>query len=147
MLGRAGREVVPLGLGGIGSLAHPLPGQDAADIVVGAIELGLNYLDTPNVYGPSQRNYREAFRRLHLLPDDPAYDSKLRRNLYVASKTMLRYSFNPPPFTGFRPGPAAAGAGQGPRPSAGPPPGFDPKATAVDALERALTQLFGDGKG
>ena len=89
------------------------------DIIVRAIELGVNYLDTANAYGPSQANYGEAFRRLHLTPSDNNYNRALRESLYVATKTGRRYALNP--------------AINGP--------------TAVEELKRSLTMMFGDGKG
>ncbi len=119
LLGRTGREVLPLALGGQASLQWTRPGIDPADIIVRAVQLGLNYLDTANAYGPSQVNYGDAFRRLHLVPSETGYDKPLRQNLYVASKTVRRFGLNP--------------AVQGP--------------TAVDDLKRSLTQIFGDGKG
>jgi aryl-alcohol dehydrogenase-like predicted oxidoreductase len=119
LLGRTGRMVVPLGLGGQASLQWTKPGIDPADIIVRAVQLGINYLDTANAYGTSQANYGEAFRRLHLIPNEPGYDAALRQSLYLASKTMRRYALNP--------------AMQG--------------ATAVDDLKRTLTTIFGDGKG
>jgi len=120
LLGRTGRRVVPLALGGQASLQWTRPGIDAPDIVVRAIQLGLNYLDTANAYGPSQANYGAAFRRLHLTPGDPGYDAALRQQLYLATKTTRRYALNP------------AIAGQ---------------PTAIDELKRSLTQIFGDGNG
>jgi len=119
LLGRTGRTVVPLGLGGQASLQWTGPGIDAPDIIVRAIELGVNYLDSANVYGPSQMNYGEAFRRVHLAPADPSYNHQLRESLYIATKTVQRYALNP--------------AVNGP--------------TAVDDLKRSLTQMFGDGHG
>ncbi len=119
LLGRTGRTVVPLALGGQASLQWTKPGIDAPDIIVRAVQLGLNYLDTANAYGPSQANYGEAFRRLHLTPTDPNYDAALRRKLYLATKTVRRYGLNPE--------------------AAGP--------TAIDDLKRSLTTIFGDGKG
>jgi aryl-alcohol dehydrogenase-like predicted oxidoreductase len=119
LLGRTGRWVVPFALGGIGSVQWTGPGIDPADIMVRAVELGVNYLDSANNYGPSQVNYGEAFRRLHLVPTDPDYNAALRERLYIASKTASRYAINR--------GSAAA--------------------TAVDELKRSLTQMFGDGKG
>jgi aryl-alcohol dehydrogenase-like predicted oxidoreductase len=119
LLGRTGRTVVPLALGGQASLQWTKPGIEPADIVVRAVQLGLNYLDTANAYGPSQANYGEAFRRLHLTPSDPSYNRGLREKLFLATKTTRRYALDP--------------AGQGP--------------TAVDELKRSLTFLFGDGKG
>ncbi|MGD0199828.1 MAG: aldo/keto reductase [Bryobacteraceae bacterium] len=119
LLGRTGRQVLPLALGGQASLQWTRPGIDPADIIVRAVELGLNYLDTANAYGASQVNYGEAFRRLHLTPAGPDYNHALRQNLYLAAKTVRRYALNP----------AAPGS------------------TAVDDLKRSLTQIFGDGKG
>ncbi|MCL5744497.1 MAG: hypothetical protein M1541_11320, partial [Acidobacteria bacterium] len=59
-LGRTGRWVVPFGLGGQASLQYPGQGIDVVDIVVRAIELGVDYLDTANAYGPSQSIYGPA---------------------------------------------------------------------------------------
>jgi hypothetical protein len=56
LLGRTGRWVTPLALGGQASLQWTAPGIDAPDIIVRAVQLGLNYLDSANVYGPSQMN-------------------------------------------------------------------------------------------
>ncbi|HEU5317133.1 MAG TPA: aldo/keto reductase [Chloroflexota bacterium] len=117
-LGRTWRWVSPLGLGGQASLQWTAPGIDPADIVVRAVELGVNYLDTANAYGPSQLNYGDAFRRLHLTPYDPDYNHVLRQWLFVATKTSRRYALD------------RSGA-----------------ATAIDDLKRSLTQLFGDGRG
>ncbi len=119
LLGRTGRTVVPLALGGQASLQWTKPGIDPADIVVRAVQLGLNYLDTANGYGPSQVNYGEAFRRLHLTPTDTNYDLALRQRLFLATKTASRYALDP--------------AGKVP--------------SAIDDLKRSLTQIFGDGKG
>ncbi|QOY86469.1 aldo/keto reductase [Paludibaculum fermentans] len=119
LLGRTGRTVVPLALGGQASLQWTKPGIDPADIIVRAVQLGLNYLDTANAYGPSQMNYGEAFRRLHLTPSDTSYDRALRQKLFVATKTGRRLALDP------------SGSG----------------LTAVDELKRSLTQIFGDGKG
>lgn len=119
LLGRTGRSVLPLALGGQASLQWTKPGIDPADIIVRAVQLGLNYLDTANAYGPSQMNYGEAFRRLHLTPSDTHYDAALRQKLFVATKTGRRFALDP--------------AGKGP--------------TAVEELKRSLTQIFGDGKG
>lgn len=119
LLGRTGRQVVPLALGGQASLQWTKPGIDPADIIVRAVELGLNYLDTANAYGPSQMNYGEAFRRLHLTPADTSYDKAGRERLFLATKTGRRFAADP------------GGTG----------------ATAVDELKRSLTQIFGDGKG
>jgi aryl-alcohol dehydrogenase-like predicted oxidoreductase len=119
LLGRTGRWVTPLGLGGMGALMYPVPGMDMPDIVVRAVELGINYLDTANAYGPSQTYFGEAFRRLRLIPGEPEYNAALRERLYIASKTLRRYALD--------------------RTSSA--------ATAIDELKRTLTQLFGYGSG
>jgi len=120
LLGRTGRMVLPLALGGQASLQWTKPGLDPADFIVRAIQLGVNYLDTANAYGPSQMNYGEAFRRLRLTPAVSGYDAELRSRLFVATKTNRRYAADP----------AAA-----------------PGTTAIDDLKRSMTQIFGDGKG
>jgi aryl-alcohol dehydrogenase-like predicted oxidoreductase len=124
LLGRTGRWVTPLALGGQASLQWTAPGIDAPDIIVRAVQLGLNYLDSANVYGPSQMNYGEAFRRMHLAPGAPDYNPALRENLYIASKTRERFSLGPSSTAAQTPG-----------------------ATAVTDIKRTLTQMFGDGKG
>lgn len=120
MLGRTGRRVVPFALGGQASLQWTSPFIDAPDIIVRAVELGVNYLDSANAYGPSQMNYGQAFRRLHLRPDDPQYNRALREKLFLATKTGRRVAVD-------KANPTAP--------------------TAVDELKRSLTQIFGDGKG
>lgn len=119
LLGRTGRLVLPLALGGQASLQWTRAGVDAPDIVVRAVQLGLNYLDTANAYGPSQANYGEAFRRLNLTPLSNEYDPAGRERLFIATKTGRRYARDP-------------------RSSA---------PTAVDELRQSLTLMFGDGKG
>ncbi len=119
LLGRTGRWVTPLGLGGMGALMCPVSGTDMADIIVRAVELGINYLDTANAYGPSQAHFGEAFRRLRLIPGEPDYNAALREHLYIATKTLGRYALN-----------RASSA-----------------ATAIDELKLSLTRMFGDGRG
>jgi aryl-alcohol dehydrogenase-like predicted oxidoreductase len=53
-LGRTGFEVTVLGLGGQGSLQWTPSGIAPEQIILKAFELGVNYFDTSNVYGPSQ---------------------------------------------------------------------------------------------
>jgi aryl-alcohol dehydrogenase-like predicted oxidoreductase len=124
LLGRTGRWVTPLALGGQASLQWTAPGIDAPDIIVRAIQLGLNYLDSANIYGPSQMNYGEAFRRMHLAPAVPEYNAPLRESLYIATKTRERFALGP-----------------------SSPSATSPGATAVTDIKRSLTQMFGDGKG
>ena len=120
LLGRTGRWVTPLGLGGQGSLQWTPPGIDPAEIIVRAVSLGVNYLDTANAYGPSQANYGRAFERLRLVPGQPGYNAALRDRLFLNTKTKARFSRNP----------AAPDA-----------------PTAVAELKRSLSVIFGDGKG
>lgn len=119
-LGRTGRWVAPLGLGGQATLQWTGQGLDPVDIIVRAVELGVNYLDSANAYGPSQANYGQAFARLHVTPADPDYNAALREHLYIATKTGQRYAFDKS------------------RPNA---------ASAVTELMRSLTVMFGDGHG
>jgi aryl-alcohol dehydrogenase-like predicted oxidoreductase len=112
--------VTPLALGGQAALQWTPAGTDPADIIVRAVELGVNYLDTSNVYDDSQLHYGEAFRRLHLVPGSRGYDAGLRERLFLATKTTRRFARDP-----------AQPAGQ----------------MAVDDLKRSMTQIFGDGKG
>ncbi len=121
LFGRTGWMVTPLGLGGQASLQWTRPGIDAPDIIVRAVQLGVNYLDTANAYGPSQTNFGEAFRRMNIAPGAPGYDAALRSRLFVATKTGRRYAADPE--------------------------AKDPAATAIGDLRRSLTQIFGDGKG
>ena len=127
-LGRTGFEATTLGLGGQASLQWTPPGIDPMQIILKAFRLGVNYFDTSNVYGPSQSNFGKAFRALHLIPGAPDYDEALRRSIFLASKTFIRYA------KGSRPG--IRSFTNGPRGS-----------TAVDDLKRTLSQIFGDGKG
>jgi aryl-alcohol dehydrogenase-like predicted oxidoreductase len=123
-LGRTGRVVTPFGLGGQAALQYNMPNTDPADIVVRAVELGVTYLDTSNMYGDSQLHYGEAFRRLNLVPGKAGYNSALRQSLFLTSKTTQIYGNDT----------------EGPE--------WAPKdRTALDDLKRSLTQLFGDGKG
>jgi aryl-alcohol dehydrogenase-like predicted oxidoreductase len=120
VLGRTGFMVTPLGLGGQASLQWTPEGVDPADIICRAVELGVNYLDTANVYGPSQVNYGEAYRRMNLVPGKPGYNAALRESLYFASKTVRRFAKDPTDTSG---------------------------QNAVTDLKRTLTQAFGDGQG
>ena len=126
-LGRTGFEVTSLGLGGQASLQWTPPGVKPDEIILKALDRGVNYFDTSNVYGPSQLNYGKAFRRLELTPRSAGYDEAKRRSIFLASKTFLRWA------KGSRPGVRSFTNG---------PPG----STAVDDLKRTLCQIFGDGE-
>lgn len=127
-LGRTGFEVTTLGLGGQASLQWTPSGIEPEKIILKALDLGVNYFDTSNVYGPSQLNFGKAFRTLPLIPGEAGYDEPLRRSIFLASKAFLRY---------------AKGSRPGIRNYTNGPPG----STAVDDLKRSLSQVFGDGKG
>jgi aryl-alcohol dehydrogenase-like predicted oxidoreductase len=127
-LGRTGLEVTTFGLGGQASLQWTPEGVDPEPIIAKALDLGVNYFDTSNVYGASQVHFGDVFRRLNLVPGLPGYDEKKRRSIHVASKTMLRYARGSHP--------KVRGHSQGPAGS-----------TAVDDLRRTLSQVFGDGQG
>jgi aryl-alcohol dehydrogenase-like predicted oxidoreductase len=127
-LGRTGFEVTTLGLGGQASLQWTPEGVDPEAIIAKAVEQGVNYLDTSNVYGPSQTNFGRAFKTLNLIPGQPNYDEALRQSVCLASKTMVRHAKGSHPDIGdWTQGP------QGSR--------------AIDDLKRTLSQVFGDGKG
>lgn len=127
-LGRTGYQVTTLGLGGQASLQWTPSDVDPVNIIIKAINQGINYLDTSNVYGSSQANYGKAFRALGLVPGQPGYDEAKRHSLHLASKTFLRYAKGGNPQNrGFSEG--------------------GPNFLAVDDLKRSLSLAFGDGKG
>ena len=133
-LGRTGRQVTTLGLGGQASIQWPAKGVDPTAIIDKAYGLGVNYMDTSNIYGPSQQHFGEAFRRLGLSPSVAHYDPKARERIYIASKTHIRSAHRPKGQT-FR-----TDYSEGMR------DGFN-VSTAVDDVRRSLSLLFGDGKG
>jgi aryl-alcohol dehydrogenase-like predicted oxidoreductase len=130
MLGKTGREVTTFGLGGQASIQWPRPGVDGEKIIVKAIGKGVTYFDTSNVYGPSQLTYGKAFRGLHLIPGAPGYDQRLRKSIFLASKSHMRYSVAARDDLG----PNSYSNGRHVR-------------TAIDDVKRTLSQIFGDGKG
>lgn len=133
-LGRTGRQVTTLGLGGQASIQWPAAGVDSAAIIEKAYRLGVNYLDTSNIYGPSQKHFGEAFRRLGLSPAAANYDPAARGQIYVATKTHIRTARRP------------SGQQFHTDYSEGMLDGFH-VSTAVDDVRRSLSLIFGDGKG
>ncbi len=133
-LGRTNRQVTTLGLGGQASIQWTAPGIDPVSIIEKAYRLGITYFDTSNVYGPSQKNFGEAFKRLGLSPAFNNYNATARKKLYLASKTHIRTARRP----------------QGERFrsdfSEGMLDGFK-VSTSVDDVRRSLSLLFGDGQG
>ena len=128
-LGRTGFDVTTIGLGGQASIQWTPDDVDPIAIIIKAVELGVNYLDTSNVYGPSQENFGKAFKALNLIPGLPGYNEKVRRSLFLASKTMIRYS-------------KGTDLGQRRGRSQGPP-----ESLAVEDLKRSLSTIYGDGRG
>lgn len=127
-LGRTGYQVTTLGLGGQASIQWTPEDVDPAGIIIKAVNHGVNYLDTSNVYDNSQINYGKAFRALNLVPGQAGYDEAKRRSLHLASKTFIRYAKGgDPQLRGFSQG--------------------GPDSLAIDDLKRSLSQMFGDGQG
>ena len=133
-LGRTDRQVTTFGLGGQASIQWTAEGVDPIAIIEKAHRLGVTYMDTSNVYGPSQRNFGEAFRRLGLSPDIGNYDPAAREKVFVASKTHIRSARRP------------EGARFRTDWSEGMLDEFGVQ-TAVDDVRRSLSLIFGDGKG
>jgi|GEM_PF-145337 len=131
VLGRTDFQVTTMGLGGQASVQWTPPGENPERIILKAVDLGVTYFDTSNLYGPSQLNYGKAFRALHLIPGTSEYDEAKRRSIFLASKTGLRYAKGQP---GKRGNVTSVTNG---------PPG----SMALDDLRRTLSQIFGDGQG
>ncbi|MGD1097363.1 MAG: aldo/keto reductase [Bryobacteraceae bacterium] len=129
-MGRMNFEATSLGLGGQASLQWTANDIDPVKIILKAFDLDINYFDTSNVYGPSQMYYGKAFRELHLIPGQPGYDERRRREIFLTSKTMLRWAKGGWSKEDFR------------SPSEG-----EHCFHAIDDVKRTLTQIFGDGKG
>ncbi len=128
--GRLDFEVTTFGLGGQSSLQWTPSDVDPIKIILKAFELGINYFDTSNVYGPSQLNYGKAFRELNLIPGQVGYNESLRRSIFLTSKTGLRWGnrgITQDGIRSFSNGPKGSGA--------------------IDDLKRTLSQIFGDGQG
>lgn len=128
-MGRLNFEATTLGLGGQASLQWTPSDVDPVKIILKAFDSGINYYDTSNFYDDSQLNYGKAFRKLNLIPGQPGYNERLRRSIFLTSKTCLRFGkggwknnvmFN-----------LTNGSG----------------THAVDDLKRTISQIFGDGKG
>ncbi|MGA8153765.1 MAG: aldo/keto reductase [Terriglobales bacterium] len=129
-MGRMGFEATTLGLGGQGSLQWTAADVDPVKIILKAFDLGVNYFDTSNNYGPSQMNYGKAFRELHLIPGQAGYNESLRRSMFLTSKSGLRFGkggWKKDGLLMFTNGPEGS--------------------HTVDDIKRSLTQLFGDGQG
>ncbi|SHF55131.1 Tat (twin-arginine translocation) pathway signal sequence [Mariniphaga anaerophila] len=123
--------VTTLGLGGQASLQWTPEDVDPVPIILKAFKLGINYFDTSNLYAGSQLNFNKAFKKLNLIPGEDNYDEKLRKSIWLTSKTAMRWG---------KPGwPEKDGVINWSN-------GENVKC-AVDDVKRSLTQLFGDGQG
>lgn len=125
-------EVTTLALGGQASLQWTPADVDPVPIILKAFKLGINYFDTSNLYADSQLNYNKAFKTLNLIPGEKNYDEKLRKSIWLTSKTCMRWG---------KPGwPERENVSNWSN-------GMPQVQCAVDDLKRSLTQLFGDNKG
>lgn len=130
VFGKLGFEVTTLGLGGQSSIQWTPDDVDPVKIILKAFDLGINYFDTSNLYGPSQLNFGKAFRELNLIPGESGYKEQLRKSMFLTSKTHLRFA------KGDREVPGVNNRTNGER-----------GTHTVDDLHRSLSQLFGDGNG
>ncbi len=128
-LGSTNFNATTLGLGGQASIQKTPQDVDPVQMVVKAYELGINYFDTSNVYEKSQIHYGAAFKKLGLVPGQPNYSEEKRKNIFLTSKTLLRWAKNSEASDVRSFSDGAAGS------------------TCIDDLKRTLTQVFGDGKG
>lgn len=124
-------QVTTLGLGGQASLQWTPEDVDPVAIILKAFELGVNYFDTSNVYGPSQMNFGKAFRQLNLIPGQATYDKGLRESMFLTTKTMIRWAKG-----GYEPAENVRNATNG-----------DHGEGAVADLKRSLSQMFGHDDG
>ena len=125
-------EVTTLALGGQASLQWTPADVDPVPIILKAFKLGINYFDTSNLYAESQLNYNKTFKILNLIPGEASYDEKLRKSIWLTSKTCMRWG---------KPGwPERENVNNWSN-------GMPDVKCAVDDLKRSLTQIFGDNKG
>ena len=123
--------VTSLGLGGQASIQWTPEDVDPVPIILKAFDLGVNYYDTSNLYGPSQLNFNKAFKQLNLIPGESGYNEDLRSSIWLTSKTAMRWG---------KPGwPQQEGVSNWSN-------GQEVKC-AVDDVKRSLTQIFGDNQG
>jgi len=130
VFGKLGFEVTTLGLGGQASLQWTPEGIDPVAIILKAFDLGINYFDTSNLYGPSQSNFGKAFQIKNLIPGIAGYNENLRKSIFLTTKTHLRYA---------KGGEGVAGVNNWTNGEQG--------TKTIDDLHRSLTLMFGDGKG
>jgi aryl-alcohol dehydrogenase-like predicted oxidoreductase len=128
--GKIGFDVTTFGLGGQASIQWTPPDVDPVNIILKAFEKKVNYFDTSNLYGPSQLNFGQAFKELSLIPGKADYNEKLRKSVFLTSKTHLRVAKGNNELEGVR---NRTNGVQG--------------SYTVDDLKRTLSQIYGDGNG
>lgn len=128
--GKIGFDVTTFGLGGQASIQWTPPDVDPVKIILKAFDKKVNYFDTSNLYGPSQLNFNSAFRQLALIPGQAGYNEKLRKSIFLTSKTHLRVAKGNNDLSGVR------------NRSNG-----EQSIYTIDDLKRTLSQIYGDGKG
>ena len=128
--GKIGFDVTTFGLGGQASIQWTPPDVDPVKIILKAFDKKVNYFDTSNLYGPSQLNFGKAFRQLSLIPGRSGYNEKLRKSIFLTSKTHLRVAKGDNELEGVR---NRTNGAQG--------------SYTVDDLKRTLSQIYGDGNG
>lgn len=130
VFGKLGFEVTTMGLGGQASIQWTPEGVDPVKIILKAFDLGINYFDTSNLYGPSQSNFGKAFKIKNLIPGQLTYDESLRKSIFLTSKTHLRYA-----------------KGNGDVKGVNNWTNGEQGTHTIDDLHRSLSLIFGDGKG
>ena len=128
--GRMNREVTTFGLGGQASIQWTPEDVNPVAIIEKAFSHGVNYYDTSNLYGPSQVNYGKAFNKLSLIPGNAGYNEKLRKSIFLTTKTHIRYAKGDLNVEGLNNWTNGI-----------------PGSHTIDDLKRSLSQMFGDGKG
>jgi predicted aldo/keto reductase-like oxidoreductase len=130
-LGKLNFEATTLGLGGQAALQWTPEDVNPVQIILKAFNLGINYYDTSNLYGPSQLNYGKAFKELRLIPGKPEYNKNLRESIFLTSKTAIRWAKGDfPPQSKVRNNSNGQHGGG-----------------AIADLKRTLSQIFGDDQG
>ena len=129
--GRTNFDVTTFGLGGQSSIQWTPEDVNPVDIILKAFDMKVNYFDTSNVYGPSQVNFGKAFEKLNLIPGRSNFNENLRSNIFLTTKSMIRWAKGGYPEIDNVRNSTNADHGEG----------------AVADLKRSLSQMFGDGRG
>jgi len=129
--GKINFDVTTLGLGGQASIQWTPEDVDPVKIILKAFDTGVNYFDTSNLYAKSQMHYGSAFKQLNLVPGEENYDELLRESIFLTTKSAIRWGK-----PGFPDSENVVNWTQG-----------DHGEGVIGDLKRALTQMFGDGKG